>query len=250
MYLVCFFGIIGRSIRYTHSSHVRNILDVLKEHNIPYKVLVVNNDIEDNTIDGELIDNDDKKIIRADYHVEIKQTEIDEVIFKEYPMYWDIFEKKPPYSSQKTCLNALRQSYIEKCVSSHISNEYDKVIAISADFQLIHKIPIQDIISLNQNELMISDMNHAHGYTNGLYIGSSTCVKNTMNHFHDLQKGTKDYEQIIKMNTEKHHIDVISRHIIFAKIRANRDVFILRNKRLKQKIIDALDRDYPLNRTS
>lgn len=243
MYLICFFGVIGRGIQYTRASHVAHILDVLQKKGIAYKVLVVNNNIGNEMIDGEHIDNDDRKFIPSDVRIELNQQLIDEEIMKTYPKYWEIFQNTCSYSNKKCCLNALRQSYIEHCVSSHISDDFEKVIAISADFQLIHDIPIQDIASM-KDELIVSDMNHAHGYTNGLYIGCGKSVKKAMNHFYNLQNGMRDYEQIIKINTEKQGIRVISKHIIFAKIRANRDVFI-KNKRLKKKIMEALDRDYP-----
>jgi hypothetical protein len=249
MYLVCFFGVIGRSIQYTRGSHVAHILDVLQKHNISYKVLVVNNNIGHDMIDGERIENDDQQFIPSDFRVELKQQEIDYVITKKYPRYWDLFHncKYHCYTDKECCLNVMRQSYVEQCVSSHISEEYEKVIAISADFNIIHDIPIHDIIQLKESELMVSDMNHARGYTNGLYIGTSNSVKKTMNHFDSIKDfDIYSYEHLIKKNAEKHDIRVIVKHILFAKIRANREVFLQRNNRLKQKIVEALNRDYPL----
>lgn len=246
MYLVCFFGIVGRGIQYTRRSHVHHILNVLEKQGISYKVLVVNNNIGDALIDGEKIENDDTKYIPSDIRVELKQHEIDEEIMKTYPKYWEVFSGEHSYADKKCCLNALRQSYIEHCVSMIISESYERVIAISADFQVIHDIPIQDIIHMKENEIILSDMNHAHGYTNGLYIGTGSCVKRTMDHFYNLSGFVfRNYEQIIKRNVENNGVRAVSKHIIFAKIRANRSVFILRNNRLKQKIIEALDRDYP-----
>lgn len=245
MYLVCFFGVIGRSIKYTSQSHVTCILDVLKENNIPYKVLVVNNNIGNALIDGTKINNEYKDIIESDFDVELHQKDIDDIIYKTYPEYWKIFKNRRAYILNSTCLNALRASYIEHCVSLNIQETFDKVIAISGDFQLIHPIPISDIINLNKNELIVSNMNRGNGYTDGLYIGSSINVKKTMDHFFNLKNDTTDYEQIIKHNTEKHNINVISKRIIFSKIRANRSIFI-KDERLKKKIRAALDRDYPM----
>lgn len=244
MYLVCFFGVVGRGIQYTRRSHVHHILNVLEKRGIEYKVLVVNNNIGDALIDGETIDNDDTKFIPSDIRVELNQRDIDAEIMKTYPKYWEVFSGEHSYADKKYCLNALRQSYIEHRASMHISESYERVIAISADFQVIHDIPIQDIIM--KNEIILSDMNHAHGYTNGLYIGTGSSVKKTMDHFYNLSGFVfRDYEQIIKRNVENNGLNAVSKHIIFAKIRANRSVFILRNNRLKQKIIEALDRDYP-----
>ena len=239
MYLVCIFGIVGRSIKYCHMSHIKHVFEVLERNGIPYETLVVDNNIE--RIDGVDISKDDYKLIRYDKYVRLNQDEIDKTVTTMYPEYWKLFDDKHCYQNKGTCLNAVRQSFIEQTVASNISSNYDRVIAFSADFQFIHDMPVRDITQMNKNDIMISNMNHADGYTNGLYIGTPHAVKLCMGHL-DIIGAT--YEITIKRNIERYNLNVIVKSIIFSKIRANLDIFLLRNKRLKNKIKNSLDDNY------
>ena len=62
MYLICIYGVLGRSLRYTHESHIKHIFKPLQEHNISFDVCIINNDIGNNMVDGENINNQDYKI--------------------------------------------------------------------------------------------------------------------------------------------------------------------------------------------
>lgn len=236
MYLVCIFGVVGRSIKYSHMSHIRHVFEVLERNGIPYETLVVDNNIE--RIDGVDISKEDYKLIKYDRYVRLNQDEIDKIVTSMYPKYWERFINKHCYQDKCNCLNALRHSFIEQTVASNISSNYDRVIAFSADFQFIHDMPIRDITQMNKNDIMISNMNHGDGYTDGLYIGTPYAVKLCMNHL-DIVGET--YENTIKRNIERHNLNVIVKSIIFSKIRANLDIFLLRNKRLKNKIKNSLD---------
>ena len=241
-YLVCFFGVIGRSIRHTKDAHMRCILDILRQNNIPYDVLVVNNNIGANSIDGQLISNTSHEQIPHDFHIELNQSEIDKDIYQRYPNFDSMFIKTPHYEySRIMSLNAMRQSYIETTVATFLTTNpvYKRVLAVSADFNLIHHIPLHLIENLSTNEVIVSNMNNAGGYTNGLYFGDLQGVKNLMNHYYRLSDiyryRREDYEFIIKQNAIHYDTTVHSIGILFGKIRADRTVFST-NKRLAEMI--------------
>lgn len=169
MYLVVFYGVLGRGIRHAHESHNRHILDVLKNRKIQYDALVVNNNIGDEIIDGVKIDNDDYKIIEYDKYIELKQVDIDNVVKMTYPDYNDFFINEKCYVFDNIKKNVMRQSYMEHIVSQNIDESYDKVIAICSDFKLSHDLPIDEM--LNNDSVMVSHLiPFRGGITDGLYI--------------------------------------------------------------------------------
>jgi len=101
MYLICIYGVLGRSLRYTHESHIKHIFKPLQEHNISFDVCIINNDIGNNMVDGENINNQDYKIIQNPLDVQIlHQDDIDQDIkMKDLQNQWKFF----PAYKDKPC---------------------------------------------------------------------------------------------------------------------------------------------------
>ena len=223
MYLVVFYGVLGRGIRHSYNSHKRHILDVLKKKNIQYDVLVVNNNIGDEIIDGVQIDNDDYKIIEYDKYIELKQVDIDNVVKMTYPDYNDFFINDKCYVYEYIRKNVMRQSYIEHIVSQNLDECYDKVIVVCSDFKLSHDLPLDNI--LNNDSVVVSHLYPFRGgFTDGLYMGSTKSVKLVLNHFplfyEFLKKGKLAYEWIISRSFEHHNVSASVKKIFFKKLRA------------------------------
>ena len=77
--LLCLFGTLLRSIRYTWPQLEHNI-QRLRAHNISTDVYTFNNDIEGGLIDGVRVNESDVSIISATYREELQQNNIDEII--------------------------------------------------------------------------------------------------------------------------------------------------------------------------
>lgn len=169
--LLCYYGVIPRSIRYTHENIKQNIMDVLiDKYNV--ETYVYNFDIGDNLIDGEKIDKKDIKYIDYNYYEEEKQDIYDIEINNNYKDILNkIFYYKEVYNSEISSFNALRQLYTEYRVGCYIERnkeKYDIVIATCSDNYFCNKLDINEIEEclINKNIIYISPMNDAGGYTN------------------------------------------------------------------------------------
>ena len=216
------FGVIGRSIRNTIYSFKNHVFNVLDKHNINYHVFIVNNNIENNLIDGVSINNDDFTLIPFDFHVELVQNHFSPSILQKYPH----FHKFLPSTSPKIAFNAFRQLYIESIVASNINtNSYSKCLAFTSDLFFIHDIPVSKIINSSFNEVIVSANYSGRGITNGLYLGCPHAIKKLLSHYHILnsirQKRMYNYEYIIKLSAQHNNIVVNRIDFKFIKIRAN-----------------------------
>ena len=79
--ILCFFGTISRSIKYTYNNHIENIINVVNKM-YDVDIYVFNNNVEKKTIDGIKQNNDDVKLINSNYFEEEKQTFIDNTIIQ------------------------------------------------------------------------------------------------------------------------------------------------------------------------
>ena len=79
------------------------------------------------------------------------------------------------------------------------SSNYDSL----GDFQFRTDMHVDNIIRMNNNNIMLINVNHGDGYTDGLYIGTRYAVKLCMIHL-DIVGET--YENTIKRNIERHNL--------------------------------------------
>lgn len=104
---------------------------------------------------------------------------------------------------------------------------YKKAIFITPDFYFYHKLNINSI-NFDNNNIYISNNNDACGYTNGFYIGNTNLLIKIIKRYSYLPKLIKVYEYACNINN-------ITRSVLninFAKIRANKRIWKLSNKKL------------------
>ena len=236
--VICFFGVIARSIRYTHSNLKMMLINAARK-DYDVDVYVFNNNIEDTPIDSTIVDNDDKILLRADYVEEEKQVLIDENI--------DNFIK----TKNITCImrgdysppivrNAIRQMYSEDKVGDFLERNKDKykcAIVCGPDYFLLNKVNLADVqSSIELPVVYTADVNNGgtwingvrySGYTNGFYIGAPHLLIKILKRYSMLDRllPTKcDYESLLKLVFHANKIQHRFTDSKFFKVRSNRDV--------------------------
>lgn len=224
--LVIVYGCLGRSLHITNKNHLKKIFGVLDENKTKYQTCYINNNIKE--IDGYTTDftfEDLPNVLNADFRNTFEQHEIDFAIIKHYPNYKDLF-RKPPVGPcdyvKKHGLNPYRNSYLETMVSEFIRSKkenFSHTLAFCSDLWFDREF---DLNWVKSNVVYVSDFNPAQGYTNGFYFGKSEDVGNLLNSFYNLDiLAKKDYEYIIKKNSELQSIQIEETDYRFLKIRAD-----------------------------
>jgi hypothetical protein len=226
--VICFFGVIPRSIKYTYKSIKENIIDVLNENNYNVDIFVFNLNVENTKVDDTLIDQQDISIIPFNYFEEYKQNDLDNEIK-------DIAKKvhlkfRSDYN-EVLIQNAVRQMYSEYRVGLFLEKnlkKYDIAIVCGPDYFIANKINIKDIKdSYLNNNFYTTMVNDAQGYTNGFYIEKPEILIKPLTRFKELHNylpTDKDYESVLKQSIENNNITRNTTNLVFFKIRANKDV--------------------------
>lgn len=229
--IICFFGVVSRSIKYTYKSLKQNIIDVLKK-DYDCDIYVFNNYIDNAKVDNVSVDNTDVHLLNADFFEQIKQSIIDREI-KEYIKSKDITLKfLKQYHKQNQVDNALRQMYSEEKVGDFLEkhiNDYDCAVICGPDYYLLNKINVQHIADSinNKSTVYATNVNDAHGYTNGLYFGSLNPLIKILKRYSLLEillPTNKDYEYLLKKVFDHYEIDRSVTDTKFIKIRSNKKV--------------------------
>ena len=226
--ILCFFGVVPRSIKYTYKSIEKNIINVLNNKGFQVDIYVFNLDIGNVKIDNTNINNSDIHIIPYTYLETYSQSELD----KEIDELCKITDCKMRSDYSKTLIrNAIRQMYSEYRVGlfleKHINN-YDTAIVCGPDYYLLNKININDVDqSIYNNNVYTTKVNDADGYTNGFYIGNLRTIIKILRRYENLQNFlpvNKDYEYLLKKSFENNDITRQITDMLFFKIRANLDI--------------------------
>ena len=228
--ILCFFGTISRSIKYTYNNHIENIINVINKM-YDVDIYVFNNNVEKKTIDGIKQNNDDVKLINSNYFEEEKQTFIDNTIIQKL-----IKKKINPVMrkdyNKEMIKNAIRQMYSEEKVGifleKHI-NDYKCAIVCNPDIYLINEINLNHINDCIHNNSIVytTNVNDAQGYTNGFYIGSLIPLIKILKRFyilHYLLPTNKDYEYVLMKVFNLHKITRLITNTDFFKIRSNKNI--------------------------
>jgi hypothetical protein len=222
--IVCLFGVIPRSIKYTWKTIQQNIIKPLQKEYI-VDIYIFNLDVEENKVDGVKLNQKDIDIIPYDYKEVEKQSEIDKDISETVKKY----KFRSDYSHY-TSMNACRQLYSEYRFGKFLEknkNKYEGAIVCGPDFYIINKLNLNDFKdSLKNKNIYTTDTNDAQGYTNGFYFGKPEVLVKILNrytYFYTFPEN-KDYEFLLKQSFIKHNIKRIVTDMIFFKIRANKNV--------------------------
>jgi len=222
---VCFFGVIGRSIRFTHEYHIERMIKPLKQL-YDVDIYVFNLDVGDTKVDGRSINARDYNIIDATYYEEYNQNDLDNEIEVYYKK--GICKMRPNYT-EILIRNSLRQMYSEcrvGCFLDKNRHKYSSAVVCGPDYCLLKPINIDDIkLSFSETDVVYTtDVNNGNGYTNGFYIGHLSPLINVLKRYEIIEQllpTRRDYEYLLKKTFNIYGINRKLTNMLFVKIRNN-----------------------------
>jgi len=237
---VCFFGVIGRSIRFTYGYHVEKMIKPLKQL-YDVDIYVFNLDVGDTKIDGMSVNAEDYNIINATYYDEYNQNDLDNELEIYYKKGICKFRFDYPESQIR---NALRQMYSEYRVGCFLDKnrqKYSSAIVCGPDYCLLKTLNMADVEkSINEeNVVYTTDVNIGQGYTNGFYIGHLSPLINVLKRYEIIEQllpTRRDYEYLLKQAFNIYGIQRKLTNMLFVKIRNNGDIAIQGKMRQKKKL--------------
>lgn len=245
--VICLYGVVPRSIKYTINSIKENVINVLEEY-FYVSIYVFNMNVENEVVDDTILDQNDIKLIQFNYFEEKKQKDFDLELSEKQKKFNLTFRSN--YTSIIT-QNALRQLYSEYRVGKFLeNNNYDFAIAFSSDFFFANKLNIDDCLNSygNTNILYGSIINEGQGFSNGFFFGNPKPLATIMKRFEKIESYLPingDYEYLLKLSFERNNISRKITNIIIFKIRANKKIFGWPNNNYKSLCnISEIDKIY------
>lgn len=236
------YGVLARSLIYTHRNHIEKIFKPLDKLNVDYSICYIDNNIENEYIDGLPTNSSYMDIVEGNEYVEIKQKSIDEEIKRYYPDYMNLFTAPNPMLKSK---NPFRNSYIETYVANYLlsKNHSQKFVVFVSDCFFGEEIP-EDYLFHENNSVICSDVNPARGgYTNGFYIGSAFSISKLISSFYRLRDmQTINYECLLKQNAAHFNLDIEPVNFRFIKIRNNKEHTWGKGDYVYPKVIDIVEK--------
>jgi hypothetical protein len=211
--VICFFGVIARSLRYTHFNLKNNLIEICKRC-YDVDIYIFNN-----------------KLLDANFIEEEKQVNIDLKIKKLVSEKNIICKMRRDYTPT-WIINSIRQMYSEEKVGNFLKknkHKYKCAIVCGPDYFLLNQIKIIDIQDSikNKNCVYTTRVNDAQGYTNGFYIGAPEPIIKITKRFSILDKllpTDKDYEYLLKKTFEMKNVERKITETLFFKIRSSKEV--------------------------
>ena len=231
--IISFFGVVSRSIRYTHKSIKENLIDILIKNGYSVDIYVFNNNVEKCKVDKCFTNNNDYKLLNPTFFEEITQKRLDNKIKKTIQSK-EIRTKMSYYKHAKNykqiVQNCLRQMYSEEMVGNFLEankNKYDLSIVCGPDFYLIQPINIIELEDsfTKTDTIYTTDCNDGLGYTNGFYFGCLDPMIKVLKRFsilHELFPTKYDYEYLLKQGFVLNNITRCISSMEFIKIRNNK----------------------------
>jgi len=173
--IICFIGVVSRSIKYTHKNLEQKLINVVKKQ-YDVDIYIFNNNVENKYIDGIQQNNNDVSLLQRTFFEEKPQSVIDKDIHNEITSNNIVCKMRYDYSIQ-LIQNSIRQMYSEHQVGTFLEknmNNYKCAIVCGPDFYLFNNVNLKHIQnSINNDEFVYTTIvNDAQGYTNGFYIGA------------------------------------------------------------------------------
>ena len=236
---LCIFGVVPRGIRTTWPMIQAHVIRPLRAVEAELHVTVFSIDTGNETVDGNAtVDPAALKLFPAGMYMRVvRQSVVDAEIavhcrqvarqngchFGAHPRGTRMF------------VNAMRQLYIERSVGQWVhrrADEYDVVVALTADYYTALDISLQDVRYAAQSECAVftsamSDLcrSAAVGFADGFYIGAPLPVAKVMRRLDDAKlwqpRPPHAYESHLKRAFELHHIERRPTSMIFFKVRAD-----------------------------
>lgn len=206
--LVLIYGVLGRSLSYNFKNHQNNIFKPLDNFGIDYSISYINNDIENELIDGNCQNLSIVKKLNYDYYTEIKQSFIDKMILEKYSSLIEL--KKSKDSGFFSNFHCFRNSFIESQCAAFLDNFsdcFDQCLVFCSDLFFGHSI--REEYFNKKDHVKIGNQNHACGLTNGFYIGKLKSVSQLLNTFNYIREiNPSCYEGILSYNKNKYNINI------------------------------------------
>jgi hypothetical protein len=225
--IVCLYGVIPRSIKYTINSVKENIINTLGEH-FSVDIYVFNMNIENELIDDTLVDQNDIKLIPYSFFEEKNQKEFD-LELNELQMKFNLTFRDS--YTPKITQNALRQMYSEYRVGLFLekNTNYDLALSFSSDMYFANKININHCLDSCKNDKLYGcKINEGQGYSNGFFFGNINQMIKIHKRFEQIETYlpiNADYEYVLKMSFDRNNLERIITNIIVFKIRADKIIF-------------------------
>jgi hypothetical protein len=232
--VLCIFGVVNRSIKYTWQTIHKHIVKHLEDNHYVVDIYVFNLICDNCVVDGKNVNTTDYKIIKANIYESKLQSELD----TEIKTYISLSPHKVSYIDWYTdnqIHNTVRQMYSEYKVGSFLKkhiNDYDYAIVCGPDYYLTQHVNIQHLISSKNDKCVyVSDVNPGiNGYTNGYYMSNNLkdlslllCRYENILPYLNGFKG--DYEQLLRKYCDSKNIKIAITDQVFFKIRANKTIF-------------------------
>ena len=238
--IICFFGVVSRSIRFTCKSLEDRLINIVKQE-YDVDIYIFNNNVENDYIDGIQQNNHNVSLLQRTFFEEMTQTIIDNELHN-YITCKNIVCNMPYYDAScfntHTKLNVLRQLYSEYQVGLFLEkkcNDYKCAIICGPDFHLLNNINLEHINYSINNEMDIytTMVNDGYGYTNGFYIGSLKPMIKILQRYSILEQllpTDKDYEYLLKKTFEIYKINRRITNMLFEKVRSDKTTTNFCNK--------------------
>lgn len=228
--VICFFGVVSRSIKYTYRNLEEKIINIVKSH-YDVDVYIFNNNVENTVVDGIPQNNNDVKLLESTFFEEKLQSAIDNDIKNTIVSKQIVCRMRYDYG-RDAIQNSLRQMYSENQIGLFLeqnTNKYKCAIVCGPDYFLLTDINLEDIKnSMNdENSVYTTRVNDAQGYTNGFYIGSLKPIIKILKRYSILEQllpTNNDYEYLLKRSFEINNINRITTDTLFVKIRGNKNI--------------------------
>lgn len=236
--ILCLFGVIPRSIKYTYKSINDRIIEPLKK-DYDVDIYIFNLNVDKTKVDGVILNQNDIDILPYKYKEEYNQEKLDTDI-KELKKninfkFRNNYAKKFPNRIQ----NAIRQMYSEYRVGSFLEkkcNNYDVSVVCGPDYYIANQINLDHVKkSIINNFVFFSQVNNAQGITNGFYFGKPKLLYPFLKRYEIMKKffpNNKDYEYVLLMAVKHYKINIRYTNIVFFKIRASKNVWWQGGKKL------------------
>jgi len=240
--VVCFFGVIPRSIKYTWNTIKENIIDPLKGK-YDVDIYVFNMNVEDIKVDDVKLNQEDINIIPYTYKEEELQTKVDEEIDSLCKNIKCKIGTFPRYNNN-VIKNSIRQMYSEYRTGLFLEknmNKYKKAIVCGSDYFLVNKINLNDFLNSDDSSVYTSDINDWGGVTNGFYFGKCLALTPILKRYEQLHKylpSNENYEYILKQSIIDNNINRKITNMSFFKIRANKKIHTLRKNLGNKKMYE------------
>jgi hypothetical protein len=215
-----------RSVVNTHASHTKYVFDILKKHNLTYKIFMHTWKTKDDTqfvwesISHKKIDYQEYKLLHPNIYTLDDQDEFLKGIDMDNYFYKDVWEKKghsgdgewlPQLVTNHICaLESQKRGFamVEQCFLN--GEQFKRIMFIRPDVKILNELPIQEIISTN-DMIHIPNHNHGEGMNDQFAITNYTNAKIYSNRINEIAEFRKTNGRIV---SEKYVKYILSKYNI------------------------------------